>query len=95
MDIRRRIPVIATLVTNAPTVTKNEIWPKRVFLSLEVLVWLNTQMVQSRKQKDAQVFEAMSSHYIESRDAVYHKSPLFMAQVADEKDEDYVGKQEK
>jgi len=93
MDIRRRIPVIATLATNAPAVTKNEIWPKRVFLSLEVLIWFNTQMVQPRTQKDAQVFEATSSHYIESRDAVYDESPFFVAQIADEKDEDYVGEQ--
>jgi len=79
MDIRRRIPVIATLTANAPTVTKNEIWPKRVFLSLEVLVWFNTQMVQPMKEKDAQIFEATSSYYIKSRDAVYDKSPLFVA----------------
>lgn len=51
MDIRTRIPVITTLATNAPAVTKNEIWPKRVFLSFKVLIWFNTRMVQLGNKK--------------------------------------------
>jgi len=42
-------------------------------------VYLRSQIEQTEKQKDAQVFEATSSHYVEGRDTVYDESPLFMA----------------